>query len=555
MGVVLPASEYVTTVDCTVTFGSSNDTAMLRMRQLDGAGTGMFKYAVGGPDAGFGSGGTTHVDVFAGGAGNADSDPKIIAAPGGKMVIQVNDTNANTDGHLARITASGALDGTFGTGGRLTWTIPGATQLWGADIALQSDGKILASGMASIGGNSYGLVTRVLDTGVLDTSFGGGDGMVTLCSSGTSCTAVDVVEASDGSIFVAGYNMGSTTGYVAKLKADGSLDTTWDSDGYADVVDGANSTNVYALDIASDGRVAVTGVRINAPTAMLVSRFLTTGAPDTSVDGDGTLTYIPPGELNAGLYDMEIEDNDRIVAAGYQYNSGTSTMRVAVLRMTAAGALDTSFGGDGVAAGASGASPWEDEGGDVIVQADGSPVVAGTGMDGGTGDDDFYVTRFQPNGAVDTTFGTAGNWLSGLSANMWEYGSGITLHTDGSIVAAADYQAAGVRDTLLVRFAGTTVADYGGGNLWSGTNSFFGTCLSSVGANTTADWTPSAGCPATDGAHWQAMPTTGSKVAHSSASLVTAASVNVRFGMQTASSHPPGSYYAPVSFEVVAPNV
>lgn len=104
-----------------------------------------------------------------------------------------------------------------------------------------------------------------------------------------------------------------------------------------------------------------------------------------------------------------------------------------------------------------------------------------------------------------------------------------------------------------------TVPDYGSGSDWATAGaSLFGACLRSVsGAGAAAVWSVNASCPATDGAHWKAIPqntaSTGAKVASSSTagSEITA---SLRFGVRAKADQAPGDYRAPVAFEVVAPN-
>lgn len=74
-------------------------------------------------------------------------------------------------------------------------------------------------------------------------------------------------------------------------------------------------------------------------------------------------------------------------------------------------------------------------------------------------------------------------------------------------------------------------------------------------------WTegPGNACPGTDGAHWKSIPTTapGAKLASIAApdaqGGATDPTVNLRFGFRTRADQPPGSYRAPLTFQVVAP--
>jgi hypothetical protein len=81
--------------------------------------------------------------------------------------------------------------------------------------------------------------------------------------------------------------------------------------------------------------------------------------------------------------------------------------------------------------------------------------------------------------------------------------------------------------------------------------SHFGACLRTV-ANAAATWTPDAACGASNGAFWNAVPTTASQIASASTG-VNNGTANLRFGMRTSSTQPAGDYIAPVTFTVVAP--
>src|SRR2546430_2822465 len=90
--------------------------------------------------------------------------------------------------------------------------------------------------------------------------------------------------------------------------------------------------------------------------------------------------------------------------------SGASVIeRLEQRKLLAAGALDTSFDGDGKATirfGLSQAIPYTLDASDVAVQSDGKTVVAGTFRPvSGSGQQDFAVARFNLDGTLDQTFG------------------------------------------------------------------------------------------------------------------------------------------------------
>ncbi|HEX9236750.1 MAG TPA: hypothetical protein VF972_10785, partial [Actinomycetota bacterium] len=67
----------------------------------------------------------------------------------GNIVVAGYTTNSDQSVYrfaLARYTASGSLDPTFGTGGRVISAIGGSSETFAYGVALQSDGKIVAAG-------------------------------------------------------------------------------------------------------------------------------------------------------------------------------------------------------------------------------------------------------------------------------------------------------------------------------------------------------------------------------------------------------------------------
>ncbi len=105
---------------------------------------------------------------------------------------------------------------------------------------------------------------------------------------------------------------------------------------------------VKAAAIDSQGRIVIVGSeQLGTVFQFKVIRLLSNGQPDTSFDGDGIAT---PGNFTSQNNDLAeavaIDSNDRVIVAGSARFSANDT-DFAVLRLTSAGALDTTFAGDG----------------------------------------------------------------------------------------------------------------------------------------------------------------------------------------------------------------
>jgi len=124
---------------------------------------------------------------------------------------------------LARYGVDGALDATFGTSGVATIKLPLA-QNWPIAVALQDDGQILVTTM--LDGPSY--VVRLSATGVLDTSFGSG-GLLT----GPSLVRLwALAPRPDGTIVVVGdLEEGISGVYLARYTSTGAVDLSFGAGG------------------------------------------------------------------------------------------------------------------------------------------------------------------------------------------------------------------------------------------------------------------------------------------------------------------------------------
>src|SRR5439155_10554078 len=106
-----------------------------------------------------------------------------------------------TDFALAGFRRSGVLDTTFGTGGTVTTSFGSRSDFLYA-VAIQSDGKIVAAGFAEQAAVSFALA-RYRASGALDGRFGTRGKVTTAIGSVAVATAVAI--QSDGKIVAAGY--------------------------------------------------------------------------------------------------------------------------------------------------------------------------------------------------------------------------------------------------------------------------------------------------------------------------------------------------------------
>ncbi|MEY4202072.1 MAG: hypothetical protein RLZZ265_3812 [Verrucomicrobiota bacterium] len=254
-------------------------------------------------DASFGNGGkvTTRIgDSFAHGLSAVlQTDGKIIVAGYYSSIITPDRGFA-----LARYTSSGALDTTFGTGGTATTDL-NFTRNYGVSAALQSDGKVIVAGDSNNGTNQVFSLARFTPSGALDTSFGSG-GKVTTPIGTSNDYGGRMALQSNGMIVLAGFSFTGTNSSfaLARYTANGLLDTTFGTGGKVTTSIGNGGDEANGVALQSDGKIIVVGHSFNGTnTDIALARYFG-GSPlapfITSVAADSNGTFSLSGTGAAG---------------------------------------------------------------------------------------------------------------------------------------------------------------------------------------------------------------------------------------------------------------
>jgi uncharacterized delta-60 repeat protein len=215
-------------------------------------------------DATFGTGGKVTTDF----AGNDDEAHGLVLQTDGKLVTAgVARTSRSGDFALARYNANGSLDPTFGTGGKVTTDFAGNDDAAFA-VALQPDGKIVAAGGAGVGrsGSDYRssnedfALARYNANGSLDATFGTG-GKVTTDFAGNDDEAHGLVLQTDGELVAAGVAKMSRSGdfALARYNANGSLDATFGTGGKVTTDFAGDDDAAFTVVVQPDGKIVAAG--------------------------------------------------------------------------------------------------------------------------------------------------------------------------------------------------------------------------------------------------------------------------------------------------------
>ena len=340
--------------------------------------------------------------------------------------------------------APGDLDTTFDTDGLVTTSTGDGTESPRA-IALQEDGKIVVAGSVrtTAGAEPDFAVVRYNTDGSLDTAFDS-DGIVTTPIGSASDSGRALVIQSDGKILVGGHiRVGSFDDYaLVRYNTDGSLDTSFSSDGIVIQSIGSEDDRLDAMALQSDGKILIAGLSSDGvSTDLVVVRFNADGTLDTTFDGDGLVEATLTGE---GVV-MAVQGDDKILIAATLSN-GTN-FDFALARYTSGGSLDSSFDSDGIVTTAVGSG--DDFATAMAVQPDGKILAAGL-FSNGT-DNDIGLVRYNADGSLDTSFGSNGKTTTSISANE-DFPSTIGLQEDGKILVAGAINTPSTDDLILLRY-------------------------------------------------------------------------------------------------------
>jgi uncharacterized delta-60 repeat protein len=360
----------------------------------------------------------------------------------------------------------GDLDPTFGEGDGIVTTPIGSAQDSGNALEIQTDGKILVSGSSFNGLKDDFALVRYTTTGLLDTTFGGGDGIVTTSLDSFSDTGYALGIQTDGKILVAGRSHNGTDFDLALVRYTpaGNPDTTFGGgDGIVTTPIGSGSDIGYALGIQTDGKILVTGSSYNSGSGddFALVRYTDVGDLDTTFGGgDGIVTTSIGDSTDAG-YAIAIQTDGKVLVAGYTYE--TNDYDFALARYTSAGVLDTAFGGgDGIVTLPIGSS--NDYCHALEIQKDDKILVAGSSIIGGT--HDFALVRYTTGGDLDTTFGGGDGIVTTPIGSDWDTGHALGIQTDDKILVCGSANNGTDTDVALVRYTSTGDLDttFGGGD-------------------------------------------------------------------------------------------
>lgn len=299
----------------------------------------------GGVDGGFGTGGTSAISVpgsTAAGVVDSAVDGNGRTVVVGYAYIIALDTYRMV---VARFTATGDPDPTFSGDGLRTIAFPRG-ESYAYDVAFRG-GKIYVCGQVYTGAEAPAdpVVVRLDEAGALDPGFGSGGRRVYKVPDGfAGDDTADAIQAVADGRFVLVGGVDSAQGrntLVMRIHGDGRPDRSFKGDG-DHVMNLRKGGSDYSLDVARDGSKLVLSVAGQESDRPRIARLRADGSRDTSFSGDGVGTYPKFGVLFFRIREIAVDASHRVYAVGF--SGGLHAFRV-----RANGQLATGFGDGGLA--------------------------------------------------------------------------------------------------------------------------------------------------------------------------------------------------------------
>ena len=409
--------------------------------------------AAGGLDPSFANGGRRATTLVI----PTNREPLLATQPDGGIITVVGEV-------VARFTAAGEPDAKFGVAGRVT--DPALDDA--STLALQRDGKPLVGSALFPQDNdddplntpspALFFITRYATNGKIDKTFGDRGRVLVTDPDGKAPWSgnTDLLVQGDGNILLRSGNL------LRRYRPDGSPDPTFGGgDGIAELPE-KFTANEFAL-APGDQKIVVAGTTsttrwgvypwgepMDTPTFTeepAFARFNSDGSLDTTFANQGTR-----------YYDSEDDETpypplpSQILLGGDGTIVGTTGIKY--WRLTEAGELDPTFGGDGFVD-LPDAETHAALASSIALQSDGKLLAAGSALKQPKPtqpfDFDAIVRRYNPDGSPDTTFGNDDTAVvEHRDPGVHENGSRVLLAPDGTILLAARYSKFGEQTKRLM---------------------------------------------------------------------------------------------------------
>ena len=207
-----------------------------------------------------------------------------------------------------------------------------------------------------------------------------------------------------------------------------------------------------AVLLQPDGKIVVAGTASNNQFAVM--RYLSNGSLDSMFGNGGkNLLQVPNNAYYGTGNAADLQPDGKIVLAGLMRLNGTTATPLVLIRYQTNGALDSSFGSNGMVISYVGTYAQVNK---VMIKPNGKILV--TGAKAASNTFSLALQQFQLNGSIDSTFGI--NGFANFPAQT-RYGYGMALKPNGNILVCGSMPDFGVARVLPTGFLDSTFGNNG----------------------------------------------------------------------------------------------
>ncbi|HEX8356896.1 MAG TPA: hypothetical protein VF610_05785, partial [Segetibacter sp.] len=358
---------------------------------------------------------------------------------------------------LIRYNSSGAIDSSFGEQGVVT----GNQHLINLSMALQNDEKILISGFTSKLQPGFRL-SRYLANGRLDSSFGvNGMAIENFTGYETDSTTKVVVKPS-GKILVLGEiknsNLRSYLGLV-QFNENGTVDRSFGTDGRMVINHTGTSSGKIALKLFRGKTfIAYCSYSDSTRNTVIAFRINDNGSIDSTFNSREVTRAHLFGRAPAKGLDFDFQPDGKMIVLVDSHEALSIYFGFA-FRLNVNGTPDKTFGIDGNLV------VYDTQIGKtyinykscntVKVQPDGKILISGgvyIYYDMSGADHDFFLSRYEPSGKFDRTFGRQGVIVTEFPGKRNDVSSASLIQPDGKIILAGYTDLGNMSAIALARY-------------------------------------------------------------------------------------------------------
>lgn len=346
-------------------------------------------------DSLFGNNAQLNVDVSSEGTENGgvflqQQDGKILYGGSDYNIVQ-NDFHIN----MVRFDACGIIDSSFGAGGTVRHTFDQRNT--GNAFALQPDGKIVCAGRqapSNAGSQQRACMSRFNSDGSVDSTFNLIGTHPIMIATG-NFGSVHVMD--DGRILGIGYLGGGLGAAVARFKPDGTLDSTFNSDGIAHYNPNGGFFDSATGHLLPNGKIIITAWSSLTDWRFHAMQLDSTGTLDSTYANNGSYydAVLPSTPFGVTVSSV-VDETGSLFLSGSLDNSN-----VYVLKLTPFGVVDSTFGVNGIFN-----YTFNGRVKGMKLMENGNILLPG--MDNNSTYGIGCALMIQPDGTLDTTFGVNG---------------------------------------------------------------------------------------------------------------------------------------------------